>query len=87
VVHTCRRLSFTRMCCIRVRIREYSLAYNADTGDRPYQERLGGKGGAFTASPIASDGKLYLMSEDGDVFVVKTRGQVRVAFNQSGWPK
>jgi len=47
-------------------------AYNADTGDRLYQERLGGKGGAFTASPIASDGKLYLMSEDGDVFVVKT---------------
>jgi outer membrane protein assembly factor BamB len=47
-------------------------AYNADTGDRLYQERLGGKGGAFTASPIATDGKLYLMSEDGDVFVVKT---------------
>jgi len=47
-------------------------AYNADTGVRLYQERLGGKGGAFTASPVASDGKLYLSSEDGDVFVVKT---------------
>jgi outer membrane protein assembly factor BamB len=47
-------------------------AYNADNGDRLYQERLGGKGGAFTASPVASDGKLYLASEDGDVFVVKT---------------
>jgi len=47
-------------------------AYNADTGDRLYQERLGGKGGAFTSSPVASDGKLYLLSEDGDVFVVKT---------------
>jgi len=46
-------------------------AYNADTGERLYQERLGGKGGAFTSSPVASDGKLYLMSEDGDVFVVK----------------
>ncbi|HWN09187.1 MAG TPA: PQQ-binding-like beta-propeller repeat protein [Pyrinomonadaceae bacterium] len=46
-------------------------AYNARTGERIYQERLGGKGGAFTASPIASDGKIYLSSEDGDVFVVK----------------
>jgi len=47
-------------------------AYNAKTGERVYQERLGGTGGAFTASPVASDGKIYLASEDGDVFVVKT---------------
>ncbi len=46
-------------------------AYNADTGERLYQERLGGKGGAFTASPVASDGKIYLSSEDGDIFVIK----------------
>ena len=46
-------------------------AYNVDTGERIYQERLAGKGGAFTASPVASDGKIYLSSEDGDVFVVK----------------
>ena len=46
-------------------------AYNAKTGERIYQERLGGKGGAFTASPIASAGRIYLSSEDGDVFVVK----------------
>ena len=46
-------------------------AYNAKTGERAYQERLGGKGGAFTASPVASDGKIYLSSEDGDIFVVK----------------
>jgi outer membrane protein assembly factor BamB len=46
-------------------------AYNAKTGERIYQERLGGKGGAFTSSPVASDGKIYLSSEDGDIFVVK----------------
>jgi outer membrane protein assembly factor BamB len=46
-------------------------AYNIKSGERVYQERLGGKGGAFTASPVASDGKIYLSSEDGDVFVVK----------------
>ncbi|HEX6729831.1 MAG TPA: PQQ-binding-like beta-propeller repeat protein [Pyrinomonadaceae bacterium] len=47
-------------------------AYNADTGAQLYQERLGGKGGAFSSSPVASDGKLYFLSEDGEVFVVKT---------------
>ncbi len=36
-----------------------------------YQERVGGKGGAYSASPVAADGKLYLTSEDGEVFVVK----------------
>lgn len=46
-------------------------AYNARTGERFYQERLAGRGGAFTASPVASDGKLYFASEDGEVFVVK----------------
>lgn len=46
-------------------------AYNVKTGERAYQERLGGKGGAFSASPVAADGKIYLASEDGDVFVVK----------------
>jgi hypothetical protein len=47
-------------------------AYDAHTGERAYQERVAGKGGAFSASPVAADGKLYLTGEDGDVFVVKT---------------
>ena len=46
-------------------------AYNVRTGQRVYQERLGGIGGSFSASPVAADGKVYLASEDGDVFVVK----------------
>ena len=46
-------------------------AYEAKTGERVYQERIAGKGGAFTASPVASDGKIYLSSEDGEVFVFK----------------
>ena len=46
-------------------------AYNTKTGERVYQERIAGKGGAFSASPIAADGKLYLASEDGDVHVAK----------------
>lgn len=45
-------------------------AYDAHTGQSMYQQRLG-MGGSFSASPVAADGKLYLSSEDGDVFVVK----------------
>ena len=46
-------------------------AYNTKTGERVYQERIGGKGGAFSASPVAADGRIYLTSEDGDIFVAK----------------
>ena len=45
-------------------------AYNVRSGQRVYQERVG-PGGSFSASPVAADGKIYLSSEDGDVFVVK----------------
>jgi outer membrane protein assembly factor BamB len=45
-------------------------AHDVRTGQRVYQERIAG-GGSFSASPVAADGKLYLASEDGDVFVVK----------------
>ena len=44
--------------------------YHAKTGEPGYRARLG-TGGAFSASPVAADGKLYLASEDGDVFVIK----------------
>jgi outer membrane protein assembly factor BamB len=45
--------------------------YEAATGKRMYQQRLGEGTTAFTASPIAADGKLYYASEEGDVYVVK----------------
>jgi len=44
--------------------------YDARTGERMYQARLG-QGGGFTASPVAADGKVYFTGEDGDVFVIK----------------
>lgn len=47
-------------------------AYDAKTGAQVYKERIAGtKSVAFTASPVAADGKLYFPSEDGEVFVVK----------------
>lgn len=44
--------------------------YNAKTGERIYRQRLG-EGGAYSASVIAGDGKVYFTNEDGDVYVVK----------------
>jgi len=45
--------------------------YVASTGKQRYKERLGKGGEGFTASPVASEGKLYFTSEQGTVFVVK----------------
>ncbi len=46
------------------------FCYHATTGDVVYQEQLG-KASSFSASGVASDGKLYFSSEEGDIFVVK----------------
>jgi outer membrane protein assembly factor BamB len=43
--------------------------YDPKTGNRLYQQRVGA--GAFTASPVAGDGKIFVASEDGDVYVIK----------------
>ncbi|HYK88591.1 MAG TPA: PQQ-binding-like beta-propeller repeat protein [Acidobacteriota bacterium] len=45
--------------------------YEADSGKRVYQERLGSGTSAFTASPVAGDGKIYFSSEEGDIYVIK----------------
>jgi outer membrane protein assembly factor BamB len=45
--------------------------FNAKSGERVYQGRLGSGANAFTASTIAADGKLYFTNEDGDVYVLK----------------
>ena len=46
-------------------------AYDAKTGEVKFQQRLAGGTSAFTSSPIAADGKVYLASEEGHVFVLK----------------
>ena len=49
----------------------FLAVYDAKTGDRIYHTRIGGKGGGYSASPVAADGKIYLTSEDGDIYVIK----------------
>ena len=41
---------------------------DAKNGERVWQERAGG---VFTASPVAGDGRLYLVSESGETVVIK----------------
>ncbi len=45
-------------------------AYDLETGNRLYRKRIA-VGANFSASSVASDGKIYFLSEDGDVYVVK----------------
>ena len=47
-------------------------AYDLQTGERLYRQRLGA---GFSASPVAADNKVYLCSEDGQVFVVEPGGE------------
>jgi hypothetical protein len=53
-------------------------AYELATGAELYRERIPHQGSGFSASPVASDGKLYLASEDGDVFVVQTGREFKI---------
>jgi outer membrane protein assembly factor BamB len=44
-------------------------AYDPQTGRRAFRGRVG-TGGAFSASPVGADGRLYIASEDGEVYVI-----------------
>jgi outer membrane protein assembly factor BamB len=59
--------------------------YDAKTGDKKFTERLADGSSAFTASPVAADGKVYVASEDGRVLVLKAGPTYEViATNEMG---
>jgi outer membrane protein assembly factor BamB len=59
--------------------------FNAATGERVYQERIGGTGGAYSGSPVAADGKIYFPSEDGEIYVVRAGAKYELlAINKMG---
>jgi len=61
-------------------------AYEARTGRKIYEERLG-TGGSFTSSPIAVDGKVFVSNEEGRTFVLKAGPQFEIiATNEMGEP-
>ncbi len=48
---------------------------DAKSGERVYQDRVGG---VYTASPVAGDGKVYFLSEDGETIVIAAGKTPRV---------
>jgi len=48
---------------------------DAKTGEKVWQERMDG---IFSASPVAGDGKVYLLSETGETFVIAAGREFRV---------
>jgi outer membrane protein assembly factor BamB len=58
--------------------------YEARSGKQIYQQRIGGHGG-YSASPVATDGRLYFPSEEGEVRVVKAGPRFElIAINRMG---
>lgn len=45
--------------------------FEATTGKLLYRDGLGSSSVAFSASPVAADGKIYCTAEKGDIYVVK----------------
>ncbi|MCP4664217.1 MAG: PQQ-binding-like beta-propeller repeat protein [bacterium] len=54
---------------------------DARSGEEIYQQRI--HSGAFTASPVAADGKLYLTGEQGVVYVVRTGPEYKLLAKNS----
>jgi len=54
------------------------VCYDAATGELVYRARIGGTGGAYSASPIAADGRLYFTTEEGETFVVEAGPEYRL---------
>lgn len=51
--------------------------YEAKTGKEVYRERLAA-GASFSASPIAADGRLYLPSEQGNMYILQAGPKLNV---------
>ena len=59
--------------------------YDAKSGQRIYQQRVSPAAAGFSASPIAAGDRIYLASEDGDVFVVQAGREFKLlATNRMG---
>jgi outer membrane protein assembly factor BamB len=66
---------------ITLNINGVLTAYDAESGKRAFRGRVG-TGGAFSASPVAADGNLYVASEDGEIYVITAAaGLTQVAKN------
>ena len=61
--------------------------FDLNTGTEHYVERVPHRSFGFSASPVATDGKLYLAGEDGLIFVLEAGAKVKLlAANPLGKP-
>ncbi|MBW8040588.1 MAG: PQQ-binding-like beta-propeller repeat protein [Planctomycetes bacterium] len=52
--------------------------FEAKTGKLQYRERLADGSVAFSASPVAADGKIYFTAEKGDIYVVEAGSEFKL---------
>ncbi|MDH5399422.1 MAG: PQQ-binding-like beta-propeller repeat protein [Cyclobacteriaceae bacterium] len=55
--------------------------YDAASGERLYEEKLG-RASSFTASPVASDGRIYVVDDEGTVYRIKSGKKFEVLSRQ-----
>jgi len=61
--------------------------FDAKSGEKKFEARLAGATSAFTSSPVANDGKVFIASEDGQVFVLAAGPKYEVlAMNEMSTP-
>ncbi|MGD8330054.1 MAG: PQQ-binding-like beta-propeller repeat protein [Acidobacteriota bacterium] len=53
------------------------ITYGAHTGEVVYQARIGGTGGAYVASPVIADGRIFFTSEECTVHVAAAGAEYR----------
>jgi len=81
---TCRRPDLPRLCLYPGQ-RRYLDCYALSDGREIYRQRIPGAASGFSSSPVASDGKIYLSSEDGEIVVVKA-GPSSSFWQATTWP-
>ena len=54
-------------------------AYSVQSGNEVFRQRIPHGGSGFSASPVAADNRIYLSSEDGDIFVVNAGPSFAIA--------
>ena len=55
--------------------------YDLKSGNEVYRTRIAHGGLGFSASPVAADDRIYLPSEDGQVFVVRAGPEYELLAN------